>query len=74
MKSIVGFAARVVALSLSNDDGTLVYPDFDEGVAALLRRNPKVLGRLSDVALKLSGVTPDAIEKTADELPNALSS
>jgi len=94
VKSIVGFAARVVALSLSNDDGTLVYSDFDEilateedgvfvtihhsgfeeGVAALLKRNPIVLDRLSDVVLKLSGIAPDAVEKTADELPNAPSS
>jgi hypothetical protein len=74
VKSIVGFAARVVALSLSNDNGTLVYPDFEEGVAALLKRNPKTLNRLSDVTLKLSGITPDAVEKTADELPNTESS
>ena len=74
VKSIVGFAARVVALSLSNDDGTLIYPDFEEGVAALLKRNPKVLDRLSDVVLKLSGIAPDAVEQTADELPNAPSS
>ena len=74
VKSIVGFAARVVALSLSNDDGTLVYPDFEEGVAALLPKNPKVLDRLADVTLRLSGVSPTAVEETADELPNALSS
>jgi hypothetical protein len=74
VKSIVGFAARVVALSLSNDDGTLVYPDFEEGTAALLRRSPTVVDRLSDVALRLSGLVPDAVEQTADELPNAPSS
>lgn len=73
VKSIVGFPARVVALSLSNDDGSLVYPDFEEGVAALIKRNPKVLERLSDVALRLSAIGPDAVEQTADELPNALS-
>ena len=74
VRSIVGFSARVVALSLSNDDSTLVYPDFEEGVAALLPKNPKVLDRLADVTLRLSGVSPTAVEETADELPNALSS
>ena len=71
VKAIVGFAARVVALSLSNDDSTLVYPDFAEGVAALLPKNPKVLDKLSDVALRLSGIATDAVEQMADELPNA---
>ena len=74
VKSIVGLAARVVALSLSNDDGSLVNPDFEEGVAALLKRNPKTLDRLSDVALKLSGIVPDAVEQMAAELPNTESS
>jgi hypothetical protein len=73
VRSIVGFAARVVALSLSNDDGSLVYPDFEEGVTALLKRNPKTLDRLSDVALKLSGIAPDAAEQIADD-PNSTGS
>ena len=72
-RAVIGFAARVVALSLSNEDGTLVYTDFDEGVAALLPKNPKVLDRLSDVALKLSAMLPDAVEQIADELPNEVS-
>ena len=74
VRSIVGFAARVVALSLSNDDGSLVYPDFEEGVAALLKRNPKVLDRLSAVALRVSGIGTDAVEETANDLPNIPSS
>jgi hypothetical protein len=74
VRSIVGFAARVVALSLSNDDGSLVYPDFEEGVTALLKRSPKVLDRLSAVALRVSGIGADAVEETANDLPNIPSS
>ena len=74
VRSIVGFAARVVALSLSNDDGSLVYPDFEEGVTALLKRSPKVLDRLSAVALRVSGIGTDAVEETANDLPNIPSS
>lgn len=72
VKAIVGYRERVVALSLINEDGTLLYPDWEEGVTALGRKSPTIMGRLADVALKLSGLA-DAAEKVADELPNTVS-
>lgn len=71
VKAILGYQARVVALSLINEDGSLVYPEWEEGVRSLGRRSPAVLSRLVDVTLRLSGLAPDAVEQTADALPNA---
>lgn len=52
--------ANLVARSIVDDEGNRVFADAD--VAALGRKSGKVLDRLYDIAVEISGIGPKAVE------------
>jgi hypothetical protein len=64
-----GFRERVIVMSAINEDGEPLFALKD--AYALGRKSNDVLTELSLAAQRLSGLLPEAVEETVDELPNA---
>lgn len=61
-----GTRARLVAAALCDEDGRLLFTEAD--VAALGEKDSAPLDRVADVATRLSGMTPKAIEEAKAHL------
>lgn len=60
VKDYRNFRARLVALSVINEDGSQMFEQNE--VAALAKRSSAPLSRLFDVACRLSGITDEDVE------------
>lgn len=58
--NLAGATARLVALSIVDEDGAAVFSDKD--ILDLGDRSPVALDRVADVARRLSGLTEEAVE------------
>lgn len=65
-KAIPDFRSELLARTLCDEKGALLYPG-DEGVAALKRRSSDVMHRLWQAALKHNALTEEEIKKIAGE-------
>lgn len=66
-----GVMARLLVLSLVDEQGQRLFAEAD--VPLLASKSGKVLDRLTDVALRLSGLTDQAVkdlEKNSEAAPN----
>jgi len=59
--------ARLLALTLVDADGELLFPDVDEGIRVLRDKNAQSLQKAYYVALELAGLQEEAVAK-AEEL------
>ncbi|WP_245657873.1 hypothetical protein [Herbidospora mongoliensis] len=59
------FRAKLAQLTIVNEAGQLLFSK--EQIAALGRKNAAALGRVADVATKLSGLAEDDVEKLEGE-------
>ena len=67
-KGLTDFRARIVALCVINEDGSRMFSDDD--ISALGKKSAIAVERVADVALRLSGMTNEAVEsaeKNSDE-------
>lgn len=65
-KAIPDFRSELLARTLCDEKGVLLYPG-DEGVAALKKRSSDVMHRLWQAALKHNALTEEEIKKIAGE-------
>ena len=65
-KAIPDFRSELLARTLCDEKGALLYPG-DEGVAALKKRSSDVMHRLWQAALKHNALTEEEIKKIAGE-------
>lgn len=65
-KAIPDFRSELLARTLCDEKGALLYPG-EEGVAALKRRSSDVMHRLWQSALKHNALTEEEIKKIAGE-------
>jgi hypothetical protein len=65
-KAIPDFRSELLARTLCDEQGDLLYPG-DEGVAALKRRSSDVMHKLWQSALKHNALTEEEIKQLAGE-------
>ena len=65
-KAIPDFRSELLARTLCDEKGNLLYPG-DDGVAALKKRSSDVMHRLWQSALKHNALTEEEIKKIAGE-------
>jgi len=63
--NLANFRARLVSRSVVDEAGNLVFSEHD--AEALGRHSAGALSRISDVAQRLSGVTPEDVEELVGE-------
>ena len=64
-----GYRERVLAMSLINEDGSLLFPDLEEGIEILGSKSNPSLIRAADAALVLSSLIV-SVPEVAQQLPN----
>ena len=66
--SLEDSAARLLALSLCDDDGKPWFPDPEKGVRILREKSAGALQKAFEAALKLNGLTVEDVEEAAENL------